>query len=264
MRPSEVPVVILCGGLGTRLREETETRPKPMVEIGGAPILWHIMKGYGHWGFRKFVLCLGYKGHVIKQFFREFDVFGKDFTMEFNEDGGRMVHNSSRPGEPWEVTLAETGADTMTGGRLFRIEPYIKSDVFMATYGDGLSDINFATELQYHQAHGKVATLAAMNPRSRFGVLDLGSGDAVSRFREKPLLDDWVNGGFYAFNRRVFEYLDPNCVLEQEPIERLANDGELVGMRHQGAWHTMDTFREMQALNKLWDEGQADWKVWDL
>jgi glucose-1-phosphate cytidylyltransferase len=264
MRPADVPVVILCGGLGTRLREETETRPKPMVEIGHAPILWHIMKIYGHHGFRKFVLCLGYKGHVVKQFFREFEIWGKDFTMEFSPDGGRIEHRNTRPGEPWEVTLCETGPDTMTGGRIFRIQQYIKNDVFMATYGDGVGDVDVAAELRFHLAHGKAATLTAINPPSRFGVLDLGDDDQVSRFREEAQHDNWVNGGFYVFHRRVFDYLDPDCVLEQSPLERMSADGELMAMRHHGCWYPMDTYRDYQELNRLWAEGRAGWKIWEL
>jgi len=260
-RPADIPVVILCGGLGTRLREETDTRPKPMVEIGSAPILWHIMKIYSHHGFRRFVLCLGYKGHVIKDFFRHFSTWRRDLTIELSDDGG-VVHRESAPREDWSITLAETGDLTMTGGRIHRIEKYIDGDTFMATYGDGVANIDLTRELAFHRGHGRIATVAAMNPRSRFGMLEIAEDGFVESFREKPLMDDWVNGGFYAFDKAIFDYLEEDCVLEHEPLERLAKDAQLMAYRHVGVWETMDTYRDYQFLNGLWSEGRAGWKVW--
>ena len=261
MAPSDVPVVILCGGLGTRLREETYLRPKPMVEIGPAPILWHIMKLYSHYGFRRFILCAGYKSHVIKQFFREFDIWGEDLTIKLSPDGTQFQRTSLNR-ENWEVTVAETGALTGTGGRIKRVEHYIQSDVFMATYGDGLSDIDLAAELEAHIKHGRAATLTSVKPRSRFGVVDFDSAHRVTRFREKPVLDNWVNGGFYVFGRKVLDYLNDDCVLETDPLERLAADGELVAFPHKGYWSSMDTYRDFEHLNEVWDHPPAPWAVW--
>ncbi len=263
LKPVDVPVVILCGGLGTRLREETEVRPKPMIEIGHAPIVWHIMKGYGHAGFRRFILCAGYKSHVIRQFFQDFGYWGEDVTIDLGVEGAPSLKKTTFHREDWEITVAETGHDTMTGGRIKRIAHYIEGDVFMATYGDGLADINFADELRFHLEHGRIATLAAMNPRSRYGVVDCDEGGLVKRFREKPILDDWVNGGFYVFRREIFNYLsDDACVLEVEPLERLARESQLVAYPHRGYWETMDTLRDYQHLNKVWASGEAGWRVW--
>ena len=263
MKTKDIPVVILCGGLGTRLREETQVRPKPMVEIGHAPILWHIIKGYSHYGFHRFVLCLGYKGEVIKEFFRNYETWGEDITINLNADGSVTHEKNTFRREPLKITLVETGPETMTGGRIAGIRDYIDTDTFMATYGDGVADINFEQELAFHYEHGRHATLAIMNPRSRFGVVDCSDNGVVEQFREKPMLENWVNGGFYVFNKEVFDYLEPNCVLEVEPLERLTREKQLMGFRHSGCWETMDTYRDYLALNQLWENNQAGWKVWD-
>jgi glucose-1-phosphate cytidylyltransferase len=262
-RSDSMKVVILCGGKGTRLREETEFRPKPMVEIGGRPILWHIMKLYEHYGLNEFVLCLGYKGSVIKEYFLNYDSMLKDFTVSLGDSHRPAVtYHDHEEESSFTVTLADTGAETMTGGRLFRAQRYVDGDTFMMTYGDGLSDVNIEDLLAFHQAHGKLATITAIQPSSRFGLLDLDANGQVARFREKPLLDDWINGGFFVFNRGVFDYLDAECVFEQAPLMNLARDGQLVAYRHMGFWQAMDTYRDTLYLNEMWNSGDAPWAVW--
>jgi glucose-1-phosphate cytidylyltransferase len=255
-------VVILCGGQGTRLREETEFRPKPMVDVGGRPLLWHIQKMYAHYGLNQFVLCLGYKGQMIKEYFLDYEAMNRDFTIRLDRTAPLQFHDD--PGETIQsVTLADTGADTMTGGRLKRIERYIDGDTFLATYGDGLSNVNIAELLAFHKSHGKIATLTAVRPPVRFGVLNIGPKSAVERFHEKPVAEGWINSGFFVFHRRVFAYLSGDgCVLEQEPMQALAADGQLAAYRHEGFFYPMDTYREYKALNDMWARGQAPWKVW--
>jgi glucose-1-phosphate cytidylyltransferase len=253
--------VILCGGLGTRLREETEYRPKPMVDVGGRPILWHIMKSYAHHGFLDFVLCLGYKGHIVKEYFLNYEAMNNDFTICLGQKS-QLYFNGAHKEQDFRVTLADTGQDTMTGGRLKRVQRYIGSERFMATYGDGLSNVDIHDLIRFHQEHGRLATLVAVRPTSRFGILDL-DGPNVSRFHEKPRTEGWVNAGFFVFNPGVFDYLDgDDCVLEQKPLERLCADGELMAYQHDGFFFAMDTYREYQYLNSLWDSGQAPWRVW--
>ena len=254
--------VILCGGQGTRLRELTHACPKPLVEIGDRPILWHIMQGYAHHGVRRFVLCLGYKGHMIKQYFLNYDLMNSDFTMQI---GGRVEYqmHGPPPGPGLQVTLADTGASTMTGGRIARARRYIEGDIFLATYGDGLADVDLRALLAYHRSHGRLATVTAVRPESRFGVLELGDDGRANRFAEKPRLDGWINAGFFVFDRRVLDYLGGDeCILEREPLERLAEEGELMAYRHDGFFHAMDTHRDYEALNGIWDRGEAPWKVW--
>lgn len=255
-----MPVVILCGGMGTRLREETEFKPKPMVEIGGQPVLWHIMKIYAHYGFRRFILCLGYKGSVIRDYFINYEAMSNDFTIHLGR-GNKLTYQSDHTEQNFEVTLVDTGLHTMTGGRIKRIEQFIDTDSFMVTYGDGLADLNVGALVDFHRAHGKLASLTAIRPPSRYGVLDLADGNCVLRFREKVQVD-WINGGFLVFNRRVFDYLDPDCILEQEPMARLAADGQLMAFRHEGFWIGMDTYREYEMLNKMWDSGNVPWRIW--
>ncbi len=255
-----IPVVILCGGMGTRLREETDYKPKPMVEIGGRPILWHIMKIYAHFGFQRFILCLGYKGNMIKDYFLNYEAMSNDFTLHLGEKNA-LTYQSNHSEQDFNVTLVDTGLNTMTGGRIKRIERFIDSDTFMVTYGDGLSNIDIGALLAFHCSHGKVATLTATRPPSRYGILELASDGKVERFREK-VQAEWINGGFLVFNRRVFDYLDPNCVLEKEPMENLAIDGQLMAFRHEGFWIGMDTYREYEILNKMWDAGTVPWRVW--
>lgn len=255
--------MILCGGQGTRLREETEFRPKPLVEVGGRPILWHIMKHYAHYGLSDFVLCLGYRGNMIKEHFLNYEAMNNDFTVSL---GSRreVEYHGSYDETGFRVTLAETGVESMTGARIKRAMKYIDGDTFMVTYGDGLSNVNLEALLAFHRAHGRLATITTVRPVSRYGVLELDGSGTVSGFNEKPKLDGWVNVGFFVFDRRVGEYLDADagCVLEQEPLRRLAHDGQLMAYRHDGFFYAMDTFRELKALNELWDSGQSPWRVW--
>lgn len=257
-------VVILCGGQGTRLREETEYRPKPLVEIGGKAILWHIMKLYAHYGHSEFVLCLGYRGELIKQYFLNYEAMNNDFTLALGNKDDIKFHQAHRE-QGFKITLADTGLDTMTGGRVKRIERYINDDTFMVTYGDGLSDVNVDKLLEFHKSHGKIATITTVQPISRFGLVDIDSNHRVSKFVEKPpQADTWINAGFFVFNREFFKYLnaDANNVLEREPLEKLAQNGQLMAYQHRGSFHAMDTYREYLQLNELWKSGKADWAVW--
>jgi len=255
-------VAILCGGLGTRLREETEFRPKPLAEIGGKPILWHIMKLYAHFGFREFVLCLGYKGNAIKEYFLNYEAMNNDFTISLGRNS-QIEYNDGHTEQDYRVTLADTGADTMTGGRIKRISRYIDDDTFMVTYGDGLSNIDICKLLEFHQSHGRLATVSTFRPVSRFGILDIRNNQ-VETFSEKPKSDAWASAGFFVFNRRIFDYLgDDTCVLEREPLERLAEEGQLMSFQHEGFFYAMDTFREYQVLSDLWKSGNAPWKIWN-
>lgn len=255
-----IPVVILCGGLGTRLREETEYKPKPMVEIGGKPVLWHIMKIYAHYGFRRFILCLGYKGNVIKDYFLNYEALSNDFTIHLGQENC-LTYQSNHTEQGFDVTLVDTGLKTMTGGRVKRIERFIDTDIFMVTYGDGLANLDIGALVEFHRRHNKMATLTATRPPSRYGILELTAGDQVEQFLEK-VQTEWINGGFLVFNRRVFDYLDPDCVLEREPMEQLAANGQLMAFRHEGFWIGMDTYREYEMLNQMWDSEKAPWKVW--
>ncbi len=257
-------VVILCGGQGTRLREETEFRPKPLVEIGGRPILWHIMKMYGHYGFKDFVLCLGYRGNMIKEHFLNYEPMNNDFTIALGAPH-RLHYHGGHDEQDVRVTLSDTGLDAMTGSRIARVRRYVEDDeAFMVTYGDGVSDVNVQRLLEFHRAHGRIATVTTVRPTSRFGVLDIDGTGRVLSFAEKPQLDGRVSAGFFVFNRAVFRYLtdDPGCVLEREPMERLVKEGQLVAYQHEGFFHAMDTFREFKYLNELWETGEAPWKAW--
>jgi glucose-1-phosphate cytidylyltransferase len=235
------PVVILCGGEGTRLREETEYKPKAMVTVGGMPIIWHIMKFYSHFGYDDFVLCLGYKGEMIQQFFS-----GQEMRQDFN------------------ITFADTGLKTMTGGRLARVERHIGTDCFLATYGDGVTNANIAEEVAFHKKSGTVGTLLGVHPHSRFGMVKADNRGMVEQFTEKPVLEDYINGGFYVFEKGIFEHLsqDENCVLETGPLSALAEKKQLSMFRHEGFWYAMDTYKDYLEINKMWDEGRRDWKVW--
>jgi glucose-1-phosphate cytidylyltransferase len=258
-----IKVVVLCGGQGTRLREETEYRPKPMVDVGGRPILWHIMKTYAHYGFLDFVLCLGYRGSYIKEYFLNYEAMNNDFTICLGEKN-RIEYHGAHTEQDYRVTLADTGQDSMTGARVKRIEPYIDSDVFMVTYGDGVADVDVAKLLEFHRSHGKLATVSTTRPMSRFGILNVGDDGQVSDFEEKPQVSGWANMGFMVFDRRVFDYLqaDESCILEREPLEKLARDNQLMAYRHEGFFFAMDTYREYLYLNELWDSGHAPWAVW--
>jgi len=254
-------VVILAGGVGTRISEETVARPKPMVEIGGKPILWHIMKIYSHYDFRDFIICLGFKGYMIKEYFSNYFLHMSDVTFD-------MQHNSmevhQKYAEPWKVTLVDTGEETMTGGRLKRVAPYIGNETFMLTYGDGVSDINILELIKCHRKHGKLATLTATLPGGRFGALNLDGSDDVVSFKEKPAGDgSWINGGFFVLNAQMLDMIDGDTVVfEKEPLERLARDGQLHAYKHRGFWYAMDTLRDKNHLESLWQTGKAPWKVW--
>jgi glucose-1-phosphate cytidylyltransferase len=255
-------VVVLCGGLGTRLREETEFRPKPLVEVGGRPILWHIMKTYAHYGFREFVLCLGYRGNMIKEYFLNYEAMNNDFTICLGRQS-QIRYNDVHTEQGFEVTLAETGLNTMTGGRLKRVEKYIDSDIFMLTYGDGLANIDIKRLLEFHRSHGKLATVTTVTPTSRFGIVEMSGSGQVLKFLEKPRTQTFASAGFFVMQRRVFDYLaGDDCVLEHEPMARLAADGQLMAYQHDGFFHAMDTYREYEYLNDLWAKQQAAWKVW--
>lgn len=254
-------VVLLAGGLGTRLREETEFRPKPMVSVGGRPILWHIMRNYAHYGYRDFVVCAGYRGDIIKEYFREFHSEVSDFTVTLGSQSSIQYHDNFVE-DGWKVTVSDTGLNTMTGGRLFKVKKYVNDEIFLCTYGDGLADVDVRSLIEFHKSHGKVATVTAVRPVSRFGVLDLAESGSVEHFREKPQADGWINAGFFVFNKKIFDYLDENSVLENEPMARLAQDNQLMAFRHDGFWQPMDTYREFTLLNDLWDKNSAPWKVW--
>jgi glucose-1-phosphate cytidylyltransferase len=257
-------VVILCGGQGTRLREETEFRPKPLVPVGERPILWHIMKLFSHAGLRDFVLCLGYKGNMIKEYFLNYEAMSNDFTISIGKRQAVDFHDAHAEPE-FRVCLADTGQETMTGARLKRVARYLDGDTFVLTYGDGVADVNIEALLEFHRSHGKLATVTTVRPTSRFGIVDLEKDGRVSRFAEKPRSQDWASAGFFVFDRRVLNYLDEgdDCVLEQGPVQRLSADGELMAYRHEGFFAAMDTYREYQYLNELWAKGDAPWKVWD-
>lgn len=265
MAKAGVPkVVILCGGRGTRFREETESRPKPMIEIGGRPILWHLMKGYAAQGFTDFVLCLGYRGDVIRRYFLDYDAMTRDLTVTLDGRSSVTAHPGPRP-EGWRVTLVDTGEDAMTGARLLRARRHIDTPVWMMTYGDGLADVDLGALLAFHKRHGRAATVTGVRPASRFGEL-IVQGDRVRRFSEKPQVHEGlVNGGFFALSQKVFGYLadDDGCSFEREPLERLAADGELSVHRHDGFWQCMDTYRDWTVLNDIWKRGTPPWAVWE-
>ena len=255
-------VVILCGGLGTRLREETEYRPKPMVPIGDRPILWHIMKYYAHFGHREFILCLGYKGSVIKDFFRNYHWNTSSVTLQLGSPSDVRFHHS-HPENDWTVTLLETGRDTQTGGRIKRAIDHVTDDTFLMTYGDGLTDVDINSTIELHKSAGGTATLTAVQPTARFGELLIQDG-RVSRFHEKPTNGGFINGGYFVLNRRVADYLTGDaCVFEREPLEALAREQQLNAYSHIGYWQCMDTYREYVELNGLWDEGNPPWKKWN-
>ena len=255
-------VVMLCGGLGTRLREETEFRPKPMVEIGGRPIIWHIMKLYASAGYREFVLCLGYRGNMIKEYFLNYEAMNNDFTICLGRDS-RIQYNNLHTEQDFKVTLADTGASTMTGGRVKRIQQYVDGETFMLTYGDGVSNVDINKLLAFHKSHGKLATVTAVVPSSRFGIVDTSQDGRVLQFVEKPKSENRASAGYFVFQREIFNYLSgDDCILEREPLERLAAEGQLMAWEHNGFFYAMDTYREYEYLNDLWQKNQAPWKVW--
>ncbi len=254
-------VVILAGGFGTRISEESHLKPKPMIEIGNMPILWHIMKLYSHYGFNEFIICCGYKQYVIKEFFANYFLHNSDITFDFSNGNSMEVHNNNA--EPWKVTLIDTGLNTMTGGRIKRIKEYVGDEPFMLTYGDGVSNVNIAELVKYHKEHGKIATMSAVQLESRFGVLDM-EGSSIKSFREKSQQDGgWINCGFMVLEPKVFDYIDDDSTtFEKEPLERLAEENQLMAFKHTGFWQCMDTLRDKEKLEKLWNNNEAQWKVW--
>ena len=256
--------VILCGGRGTRLGEHGVSVPKALIEIGGQPIIWHLMKLYAHYGLNDFILCLGYLGDSIKRYFLEHQWLSTDFTLRMNREGGDHLTSHQLRDEEWTITFADTGLETNTGGRIREAGKYLEGEeTFSVTYGDGLSNIDLRELQAFHRSHGKIATLCAVRPNSNFGIIKLGPDGEVRDFEEKPVMQDWINGGFFIFNRRVLDYLTPESVLEREPLRQLAREGQLIAYRHDGFWKCMDTYKDNLEFNQVWDQGKAEWKVWE-
>ena len=255
--------VILAGGYGTRISEESQYKPKPMVEIGGMPILWHIMKEYSFYGIHDFVICAGYKQDMVKEWFNNYFIYTSDVTFDFTD--GKHIILREQHSEPWKVTVVDTGNGTMTGGRIKRIQPYVGDEAFCMTYGDGVCDVNIGKLIEFHKSHGKLATLTAVLQDQSKGVLDIGGDNAVRSFREKTKEDSVpINAGYMVLEPQVFDYLDGDeCVFEKEPLRKLAEEGQLMSYQHKGYWQCMDTLREKNQLEKLWKSGKAPWKVWD-
>lgn len=254
-------VVILCGGQGTRLREETQLRPKPMVEVGGKPILWHIMKIYSHYGFREFVLCLGYKGEVIKEYFLNYEAMNNDFTVSLGPDRSVQYHRP-QGSERWRVTVVDTGVEATKGARILGVRHYLDGDRFLLTYGDGVSDVDLGALVDSHTKSGKLVTFTGVRPVSRFGVVDFDGQDEVITWKEKTALEGFINGGFFVMEPAIMKYLDPLVELEGEPMETLVQERKVNMYRHTGFWACMDTYRDFLHLNDLWNRGRAPWKVW--
>lgn len=256
-------VVILAGGLGTRISEESHLKPKPMIEIGGKPMLWHIMKEYSHYGFNEFIICCGYKQHVIKEYFADYYLHNSDITFDFSSENKMTIHNNVA--EPWKVTLIDTGLNTMTGGRIKRIQKYVGDEPFMLTYGDAVSDVNVKELYEFHKSHGKLATLTAIQIDQRFGVLDINQEQTIDAFREKLDVDGArINAGYMVLEPKVFDYIEGDTtVFEKAPLVSLAQEGQLKAFIHDGFWQCMDTKREMDKLEELWASGRAPWKTWE-
>jgi glucose-1-phosphate cytidylyltransferase len=260
---SVMKVVILAGGLGTRISEETELKPKPMVEIGGKPILWHIMKIYSFYGHNEFIICCGYKGYILKEYFVNYFLHQADVTIDLCENSVKVHHSHA---EPWKITLVDTGLNTMTGGRLKRIKSYLENSTFMMTYGDGVSNVNINQLLEFHKLNGKLATLTAVQPTGKFGSLSLSETDHVENFVEKPKGDGaWINGGFFVLEPGIFDYIvDGDATIwERKPMENLALDHQLIAYKHSGFWRPMDTLRDKIDLEDMWNKGKSDWKLWE-
>lgn len=255
-------LVILAGGIGSRLSEETISKPKPMIEIGEKPIIWHIMKIYSHYGINDFIICCGYKGYLIKEYFKNYFLYNSDITLSLKDNNFTIHENKT---EPWKITLVDTGKETMTGGRLKRVKEFIKDKTFCMTYGDGLANINIKQLIEFHKKHGHLATLTATRPQARFGALKISNEtNKVDNFEEKPRGDgSWVNGGFFVLNSKVIEKIENDqTIWEQKPLKNLSSSGELYAFKHEGFWMPMDTLRDKNTLQELWETGKADWKVW--
>jgi glucose-1-phosphate cytidylyltransferase len=256
-------VVILAGGFGSRISEESHLKPKPMIEIGEKPILWHIMKMYSHYGFHEFVICCGYKQHVIKEWFADYYLHNSNITFDFTQENKMIVHNHHM--DPWKVTLVDTGLHTMTGGRIRRVRDYLDGETFMLTYGDGVADVDVSKLLEFHRSHGKMLTLTAVQPGGRFGVLDIREDGGITNFREKKKEDEgWINAGFMVVEPQMLDLIEgDDTVFEKYPMEEAARRGELNAYKHHGFWQCMDTLREKNMLEALWQSGQAPWKIWE-
>ena len=255
-------VVILAGGFGTRISEESHLKPKPMIEIGERPILWHIMKTYSFYGFNEFIICLGYKAYVVKEYFAHYFLHESDITFDFCNDSRQEVH--CHHAEPWKVTLVNTGINTMTGGRIKRIQEYIGNQPFMLTYGDGVGDVNIKQLVECHRRHGKLATITAVQISGRFGALELSDNNDVLGFQEKPKGDgSWINGGFFVLQPEIFNYIENDTtIFERYPVEKLSHDNQLYAYKHYGFWQSMDTMRDKEKLEELWQKNEAPWKNW--
>lgn len=258
----KMKTVILAGGFGTRIGEESHLKPKPMIEIGEKPILWHILKIYSAFGFNDFIICLGYKGYAIKEYFAHYFLHESDVTFDFKNGNQRIIHHHSA--EPWTVTLVNTGSETMTGGRVKRIQPYVGNEPFMLTYGDGLGDVDIRQLVAYHQSHGKIATVTSTQPSGRFGSLELGENDMVAGFEEKPKGDGaWISAGYFVLQPEVFDYIENDAtVFEREPLVNLAGENQLAAFKHNGFWQPMDSLRDKNLLEELWKKGNPPWKIW--
>lgn len=255
--------IILAGGFGTRISEESQLKPKPMIEIGGKPILWHIMKIYSHYGINDFIICGGYKQNIIKEYFSNYYLYTSDVTFDFKNKNHLIVHNSVS--EPWTVTILDTGLTTMTGGRIKQVEQFVKGETFLLTYGDGVADININNLIEYHNKNKALLTLSAVQPAGRYGRVSIEKDNKISTFIEKPKDGDWINGGFFVCSPKIFEYLenaDNDTVWEKEPLEKIAEDGQLYAYKHKGFWRAMDTLRDKTDLEALWSKGIAPWKIW--
>ncbi len=257
-------VVILAGGFGTRISEEAQFKPKPMIEIGEKPIIWHIMKEYAYYGFTEFIICAGYKQHIIKEWFANYYLHNSDITFDFSSGENNVIIHRNHC-DSWKVTVVDTGLNTMTGGRIMRVQPYINNETFMMTYGDGVCDVNIAELAEFHKSHGKIATLTAVLLQQQKGIIDIGGDNAVKSFREKNLSDGSpINAGYMVLEPKIFDYLEGDMtVFEREPLERLAEEAELMSYRHNGFWQCMDNKREMDMLEKMWASGHAPWKCWN-
>lgn len=255
-------VVILAGGYGTRISEESHLKPKPMIEIGDKPILWHIMKEYSHYGFNEFIICCGYKQHVIKEWFADYYLYNSDVTFDFSNNNEMTVHQNVA--EPWKVTLVDTGLDTMTGGRIKRIQKYVGNETFLLTYGDAVCDVNISELVEFHKSHGKLSTITAVPVSQRFGVLSIDNSDSITAFREKSNMDNsFINGGYMVMEPKVFDYIDgDSTVFEKGPLVKLSEEGQLKAYKYSGFWQCMDTKREKDLLDEMWNSNSAPWKIW--
>ncbi|RHF00005.1 glucose-1-phosphate cytidylyltransferase [Roseburia inulinivorans] len=256
-------VVILAGGYGTRISEESMTRPKPMIEINGDPILWHIMKEYSHYGFNEFIICAGYKQHIIKEFFANYYLHHSDITLDFSAENSMTVHNNVV--EPWKVTIVDTGLNTLTGGRIKRVRKYIGEEPFLLTYGDGVCDVNIADVVAFHKKHGKLATMTAVQPGGRFGTLEINGNGVIEQFAEKRKEDGgWINGGYMVLEPQVFDYIEgDSTTFERKPLEKLSEEGQLIAYKYNGFWQCMDTMKDKMYLEELLEKNKAPWKVWE-